>query len=93
MVRGGCSGGGGDGGGSDIELAKSLSFSLFRSLFFIFYFWFSFSFHTVPILPVTSLPNNLIISLSLNVRIEKFKMYGQDLGGTYPLKKEVGIVE
>ena len=41
------------------NLSRSASFVLC----FLFFFWFSFSFHAVPILPVTSLPNNLIISL------------------------------
>ena len=58
MVTGGYNGGGGGDSGSDTELAKSLSRSTSFILCF-FFFWFSFSFYTLPILPVTSLPNNL----------------------------------
>ena len=58
MVYDGCNSGGGGGGGSDIELAKSLS-CLASFVLCFFFFWFSFSFYTLPILLVTSFPNNL----------------------------------
>ena len=101
MVRGGYNGGGGGGGGSgsDTELAKSLSRSASFVLCF-FFFWSSFSFYTLPILPVTSLPNNLnkwsgLKILKLTARISVGTVPPEKRGGycRMTLRKKNHIIE